>query len=197
MRHPRLNTLLVVGLLLLTVGCVTSKPADFVAPEFRASQVEQLAVLPVLDHRIERQGSIDLDAQILPIAERELTRLGYAYTIVRDRHAIERIERGDFEHPSPGEIAALEPSTSRWLLALVVESSASSLTFGSTGTAELTGYLFDRQARVLVWKNKELGRVGQGGLLGMALKGMMEGAAIEQAAMQMFRALPDRQQQKP
>ena len=194
---PRPNILLLMGLLLLATGCVTAKPADFVAPQFRASQVEQLTVLPVLDHRVERQSSIDLDAQILPIAERELTRLGYQYRVVRDRHVIDGLERGDFDHPSPEEIAALQPSTSRWLMALILESSASSLTFGSTGTAELTGYLFDKQARALVWKNKELGRVGQGGLLGMALKGMMEGAAIEEAASQMFRALPDRKPSNP
>lgn len=191
------STLLLMGLLLLATGCVTAKPADFVSPQFRAAQVEQLTVLPVLDHRVARENFFDLDGKILPIAERELTRLGYGYVVVRDRQVVEGIARGDFDSPSPEWIAALGPSGSRWVMTLVLEESSSSLTFGSTGSAEMTGYLFDKQTHTLLWKNKELGRVGQGGFVGMAMRGMMEPAAIDAAADQMFRALPDRHQPKP
>lgn len=191
------SSLLAFSLGMVMWGCVTAKPADFMAPQFQPSQVDKLVVLPVLDHRVDRQGVLDLDARILPIAERELTRLGYGYVVVRDRQSIEGIAREDLESPSSEWIGTLGPPGTRWVMTLVLEASSSSLTFGSTGLAEMTGYLFDKQTHTLLWKNKELGQVGQGGLFGMMMKGMMEGWAIETAAELMFRTLPDRRQSKP
>ena len=190
MTNRVVSSLLAFGLGVAMWGCVTAKPADFMAPQFQPSQVNSLVVLPVLDHRVDRQGVMDLDARILPIVERELTRLGYGYVVVRDRHSIEGIAREDLESPSSEWIGTLGPPGTRWVMALVLEASSSSLTFGSTGLAEMTGYLFDKQTHTLLWKNKELSQVGQGGLLGMAMKGMMEELAIETAAELMFRALP-------
>ncbi len=191
------SSLLAFSLGMVMWGCVTAKPADFMALQFQPSQVDRLVVLPVLDHRVDRQGVMDLDARILPIAERELARLGYGYVVVRDRQSIEGIAREDLESPSSEWIGTLGPPGTRWVMTLVLEASSSSLTFGSTGLAEMTGYLFDKQTHTLLWKNKELSQVGQGGLFGMMMKGMMEGLAIETAAELMFRTLPDRHQSKP
>ncbi len=183
--------------LLLVTGCVTSKPADFMGSQFQPAQVVALSVLPVVDHVVDRQGSMDLEDTIMPIAEKELTRLGYVYTVLRDQHWVEGIARGDFDAPSPEWIATLGPPTSRFMMALVLEESSSWLTFGGTGTAELTGYLFDKQSATLLWKNKELGRTGIAGFLGMMLKSMMEKDAIQIATQEMFRTLPDRTRLKP
>ena len=172
-------------------GCAAAvKPPTAMVTGFQASTIDQLVVLPVVDHRIDKSSGLDLDGVILPLAERHLTDKYYPHTVVRDRAIIEQVTPVVLESPSRDWVRTLGPSGSRWVLLLVLEDASSGLSFGSTGNAEMSGYLFDKEHRVVVWRNKELSRVGQGGLVGMALKGMMERVAVEGATNEMFRALP-------
>jgi hypothetical protein len=175
----------------LMSGCATTKPADFVLAGFDSNSINSIAVLPVLDHRIDQSQRLDLDAWVLPRAEGFLKKKGYSYTIERNRSLIANISRDDLASPSRDFIASLPPASARWVLILVLDDSSSKLTFGSTGNAEMSGYIFDKDKGKLTWRNKELGRVGQGGLIGMMMKGLMERSAIEQATIQMFQTLPD------
>ena len=194
MRVPCKGVLILVmsvALLCFISNCAT-KPPDFVAPGFTSAQVDMLCVLPVLDHRVDQSKQLKLDEWVLPIAERNLEKKGYIYSIQRDPSLVEAISRDTLEAATPEWIASIEPQASRYILMLVLEDSSSKLTFGSTGSAELSGYLFDKQSRSLVWRNKELARLGQGGLIGMAMKSTMERSAIEQATIQMLRTFPSR-----
>ncbi len=141
---------------------------------------------------MDQSKQLKLDEWVLPIAERNLEKKGYIYSIQRDPSLVEAISRDTLEAATPEWIASIEPQASRYILMLVLEDSSSKLTFGSTGSAELSGYLFDKQSRSLVWRNKELARLGQGGLIGMAMKSTMERSAIEQATIQMLRTFPSR-----
>jgi len=172
-------------------GCAAAvKPPTVMVTGFHAGAIDQLVVLPVVDHRIDKSSGLDLDEAVLPLAERSLTDKHYPHTVVRDRAIIEQVTPVVLESPSRDWVSTLGPSGSRWLLLLVVEDASSSLSFGSTGNAEMSGYLFDKEQRTVVWRNKELSRVGQGGLIGMAMKGMMARTAVEAATREMFRALP-------
>ena len=162
------------------------------APGFESRTVNDLALVSVLDHRIDQSKSLELDDWVLPIAERALKKKGYAYIVHRDRSLVSNITRDALESPTFEFMATLRPSSARWVLLLVLEDSTSKMTFGSTGTAEMSGYLFDTQNSVLSWRNKELSRSGQGGLIGMAMKGLMERLAIELATGAMFQTLPAR-----
>lgn len=192
--HRQRSVLLLISVVLaaLISGCATTKPADYVMSGFDYATVENVAVLPVLDHRIDQSKQLDLDKLVLPIAERSLKGRGYPYSIERDRSLVSAISRDELETPTREFIQSLPPAHERWVFVLALDDSASKLTFGSTGNAEMSGYLFDKRNGQLVWRNKELRQIGQGGLMGMAMKGMMEKAAIEQTAMQMFQALPKR-----
>lgn len=172
-------------------GCVSAvKPPTMTATGFQAQVIDQLVVLPVVDHRIDKSSGLDLDGLVLPLAERHLTDKYYPYTVVRDGAMIQQVTPVLLESPSRDWLSTLGPLGSRWVLLLVLEDVSSSVSFGSTGHAELSGYLFDKDQRTVVWRNKELSRVGQGGLIGMAMKGMMEPTAIKAATNEMFRALP-------
>jgi hypothetical protein len=162
------------------------------AAGFDAVMVDRVYVLPVLDHRIDQSKLLKLDDWVLPIAERSLEKRGYVYEVYRDRSLVSSITRYSLEAPAREFIESLPPQSARWVLVLALDDSSSKLTFGSTGNAEMSGYLFDKQNAELSWWNKELGRVGQGGLIGMAVKGLMERSAIEQAARKMFQTLPKR-----
>lgn len=183
----------VIGVVLLGVvsGCAMREP-DFLATGFDSATVEKIHVLPVLDHRIDQSKKLDLDDTVRPVVKRSLRRLGYSFELHRDRSLVSTITRDALEAPTLEFIASLPPQSARWVLLLVLNDSSSKFTFGSTGNAEMSGYLFDKQIGELSWRNKELSRTGQGGLIGMILTGWMQEIAIYEAAKQMFQTFPKR-----
>lgn len=68
----------------------------------------------------------------------------------------------------------------------------SKLSFGSTGNAEMFGYMVDQQRREVVWSNKVVAQAGAGGLVGMMLKGLMTSQAISQANQNLVHSIPPR-----
>ncbi len=191
------GSLFVVSLICLFLfavmsGCATTKPADFILAGFDGKTVESVTVLPVLDHRIDQTKQLKLDKWVLPHAERSLKKRGYKYNVEQDRSLLLNISHDTLEVPTEEFIKSLPPESARWVLILVLDDSSSKMTFGSTGNAEMSGYLFDKGNSRLAWRNKEIGRSGQGGLIGMALKGTMERTAIEMATIEMFKTLPSR-----
>jgi len=69
------------------------------------------------------------------------------------------------------------------------------LTLGSTATAEITGYLIDKNSKSVLWQNKELGETSRGGVLGMMVKGMMQEEAVVFALDVVLKGLPKREKQ--
>jgi hypothetical protein len=181
-----------IFLLGLLSSCATTKPADFIAPGFNAVNVESVHVLPIIDHRIDQSKQLNLDEWVIPQAEKSLKNNGYLYEVHRDRSLISSITRDALETSNRDFITSLPPESARWVLLLVLEDSSAKLTFGSTGSAEMSGYLFDKKNCELCWRDKEVSQTGQGGLLGMAMVGVMERSAIEIAANHILLALPKR-----
>lgn len=171
-------------------GCATIKPPDFIAPGFSTGAVDQIALLPVIDNRVDKSTKLKLDDWILPMAEKSLDEKGYAYSLYNDQSLVSGITLDALEAKDPDFIAKVGPSSTRWVLLFVLEDSSSKLTFGSTGTAEMSGYLFDKKSKKLCWRDKEVSQVGQGGLIGMLMKGGMEESAIEAAARSILQTLP-------
>jgi len=64
------------------------------------------------------------------------------------------------------------------------------LTFGSTGTAEVAGFLYDVESEKMIWRDKGIGKAGQGGLVGMLMKGMMDEQAISMANYNLVASIP-------
>ena len=54
----------------------------------------------------------------------------------------------------------------------------------------MTGYIFDKSNRQLVWRKKGVAQVGQGGLAGMMMKSAIEQNAIVIAATKVMEAFP-------
>lgn len=73
---------------------------------------------------------------------------------------------------------------------LVVTELSRKLTFGSTGNAEVTLAILDKQQGAVVWQDKALGRAGQGGLLGMMLVSTMDDEALAAAVRQVLQKIP-------
>ena len=78
------------------------------------------------------------------------------------------------------------------MLVVCLDDLASKITFGSTGNAEVSGFLFDKEKGELVWAGKGVGQAGQGGLMGMTMVGMMKGEAIGSALYNLLSGIPNR-----
>ena len=57
----------------------------------------------------------------------------------------------------------------------------------------MSGRLYDMEIRNVVLRDKAVAQTGQGGLIGMAMKGAMEQQAITMAALNLINSFPARQ----
>jgi len=182
-------------LLLSTVfvasGCAaTLRQPILLEPGFQFSSVEHIGVLPPVDARVEKKNRVDLPRQINRPAMSILSKRGYQVTAVQDTGEVGEITEEDLKEAKPEWVNRLGPPTTRWVMVLCLADLRTKLTFGSTGNAEVTGYLFDKAVGKLVWKDKGVGQVGQGGLLGMAMKSTMDDSALGVAVSNVFATVP-------
>jgi hypothetical protein len=77
-------------------------------------------------------------------------------------------------------------------MVLMLVDVATKLTFGSTGNAEVAGFLYNKEAGTIVWRDKGIGQVGQAGLMFMLMKGAMAGSAIDVAMNSLLSSIPKR-----
>ncbi len=190
----KLTALLFMPVLALLCGCASvPKQADFLAPDFNKQGVDVIACLPTLDLRPDRSRKLDLDAWVLPRLSRLLESLGYVPVLRADRTLIASLQSLPSKEMLEPALPSFNPKLpQRWILICCLIDSYSKLTLGSTGNAEMSAYLIDTQTGNILWKQNATGQIGQGGLLGMAMKGLMEESAIETAVPNLMKTLPPR-----
>ena len=185
--------LLTAALALLVTGCGTIPPPMQKDPGFRPQQMDKVSVLPVIDARVDTAIKLDLDKKVQRLAKNDLEDKRYAVEVVTDPRALGGISGEDLRAGNAGALAKLGPPDARWVMVFTLEELSRRLTFGSSGNAEITMAIVDRQSKRVVWRDKGVGRAGQGGLIGMAMIGMMGEAALEEAVRPILRKIPDRE----
>jgi hypothetical protein len=193
-RFPAQTLLVILAVALLASGCVAPplKPAIQRSDNFRPMEIEQITLLPILDGRLDTAAKLDTE----PLGRRvEEILKNKKYAVVRAPTAthLDAFTPLALQSPTSEWIQTLPPSDGRWVMLLRVDDVNSKIVFGSVGSAELSGYLFDKKAGEMVWHDKGIGRAGQGGLLGMAMLGMMESAAMEAALGNLTASIPKRE----
>lgn len=179
-----------IGLLLTgvcAVECAAKKNQDIPA---RFVAIQNVFVLPIVNARAGKKAGVNMDnlqESVVNIVKRKHYPVSAAG--VGDAG---QIAEEDLQTALPKVIGKLGPADARWVMVVCLEDVASKVTFGSTGNAELSGYLFDKQSGELIWQGKGVGQAGQGGLIGMPLKGFMNSAAIGSALDNLFAGLPNR-----
>jgi len=187
---PFYKVLILLSLLILT-GCAVAKQPIFLSSTFGQEKIERIHVLPVVDLRFNKEPELPkLDEWILDEVKDRLERKEYTFTIVSDTSFVDNITEEDLQAVDAEWVKNLGPSGSRWVMLIALLDAKSKLTFGSTGNAEVSGYLFDKKNGSIVWRDKGIGKVGQGGLLGMVLKGMMIRDAIRKATSDLMNGFP-------
>jgi hypothetical protein len=193
--HLRVATgLILLGLLSLLAGCgsVPTRAPVFVAAGFEPRVVDPIAILTVADLRKDKSVDINVNDIAQKAAKNALTGRKYRVELVPSGPDYTRLSDEDLSHPPAAWIKSLPPSGKRWVMIVGVHDITRKLTFGSTGNAEVSAYLYDKETGTAVWRDKGVGQAGQGGLIGMAMIGMMSQQALEAAVATVFVGLPPR-----
>lgn len=182
-----------MALLLTGICCVEcaakKKPKEPPDPKFMA--IENISVLPLVDSRVGKKADVNLD-KLQASAVNALKKKRYPVTAVTTTGEAGQIVEEDLQGAQPEWTKKLGPADSRWVMVVCLGDVMTKMTFGSTGNAEVSGYLFDKQTGELVWKGKGVGQAGQGGLAGMMMKGTMKGEALNAAIYNLFTGMPTR-----
>lgn len=182
-------------LLVLSVlaGCATGvKQGIYLAPDFQASTITETVILPAVDLRVDKEVEVALEKQIRKAAAKILKNKGYLVAESDNLGDVGQIFEDDLRAAEPNWIKRLGPAGSRYVMVLCLVDVATKLTFGSTGNAELAGYMYDKEAGTVIWRDKGIGQTGSGGLLGMALISGMDEEAISIALGDLLASIPKR-----
>lgn len=180
-------------LILLAAGCaIPVKQAIHLDAEFKAPEISEITLLPTLDLRVDRDVNVDTQKAIREDGMSRLKKKGYQVVLHDNLGGMAEITEYDLKSGDPNWIKRLGPSEARWVMVLVLVDVKTKLTFGSTGNAEVAGFLYDKERGVIVWRDKGIGQVGQGGLVGMMMKGMMDDQAISAAMFNLLSSIPNR-----
>jgi len=170
-------------------GCSARRPPATVPTAYPFSEARAMTLMPIVDARSGEKTRVDLE-KLQAQAEKQLAGKNYRVTLGRAEAALENLNVDDIAELTPDLVRETAPSERRWVMILCLEDVATKLTFGSTGNAEMTGFLFDKQTGKLAWRNKGIGKAGQGGLVGMMMKGTMKGEALSAALTNLLLAVP-------
>jgi len=177
-------------LLLTGIGamnCHAKNPPD---PKFMA--IQNISVLPIVDARAGDKKSVnmgDVQKTLIGLLNKKKH---YPASAAGTSGEVGQIAVEDLESAVPSYVKKLGPADARWVMVICLDDVVSKWSFGSTGNAELSGFLFDKDSGELIWKGKGVGQAGQGGLMGMAMKGAMKGQALLEATQRLLKGMPDR-----
>lgn len=191
-----MRSCIIIVLLAITLsfsGCA-SYPVltpNYMASDFGSLGIHSISCVPVLDFREDRSKPLNLDAWVLKVARIVLTKRGYHVSILSDRKIVAPLQTLPSAEMVDRAIAGFKPNAgARWVMVFCLVHARAKLTFGSTANAEMKAYIVDTQKGAVVWRDDAIGQSGQGGLLGMTMKGLMEETAIQTAADKLTYAVP-------
>jgi hypothetical protein len=153
--------------------------------------IQGVSVLPVVDARAGKKAGVNLE-KLQGHVVKALQQKRYPASAAGTSGQSGEIAIEDMDSADAAFIKKLGPADERSVLVVFLNDITSKLTLGSTGNAELSAYLFDKDGGRLLWRGKGVGQAGQGGLIGMPLKGMMKGQALDAAVVSLLAGIPNR-----
>ncbi len=191
MKRALRNGLIVVFITALCPLLSEAKKKEKLPPDPRFAAIQNISVLPVVDARAGKKAGVNME-KLQGGVVRTLKKKHYSVGAASSSGEVGEIAVEDIEGADPKYLKKLGPSGERWVMVVFLDDVASKITFGSTGNAELRGFLFDKDTGDLIWKDRGVGQAGQGGLMGMTMKGMMKGAALDAAVSSLLASVPKR-----
>jgi hypothetical protein len=182
-----------VLLCLLTLNCFANHTKT--PPDPRFALIESITILPMLDTRVDKKSNVDLQ-KLQKHVTSILRKKNYQAIEAETSGDAGEIVEEDLQEAKPEWIKRLGPSEARWVMVIGLNDAATKVTLGSTTNVEVMGFLYDKQTATLVWKNTGIGRAGQGGLAGIAMKGLSKSEAFSNALGSLLATIPKRENKK-
>jgi hypothetical protein len=152
--------------------------------------IEHIYVLPAADLRMDKEPTLALDEWAQPHIIKGLKQKKYAFTISDDLLEIYDVTEKDLVEMKPSWIKELGPSDRRWIMFFSLLDPSSELASHRSGSAELTGFLFDKTSGTVVWRAIAARKSDIKGLIGVETKDLTVKGGIEKATDDILQSLP-------
>lgn len=182
-------SLIILGLMLLS-GCVTMQRPLYLHNNYVNNSIQNISILKAIDGRTDTKVKLDMLSDVSIPISKSITKKGYNVNVIKDIPKAENLLEIDVREGDP-EFYGSFASYGKYILFPVLIDCTSKLTFGSTGNAEVAVYLIDTENKCLVWRDKGIGKTGQGGLIGMAMVSAMAKGALDLANKKVVKNLPN------
>ena len=178
----------VLALAVFPVPCLGKREQPPPDPKF--TSIGEIVILPALDFRADKEHKAPLK-DMRKEARAILKHKNYAVSESDTTGDVGEILREDLKTSKPEWVKRLGPKEARWVMVLGLGYMDSKLDIGSSGTAQVFGYIYDKETGETVWNDKTMGRSSApAGLLGMSMKHLMSGAAVQEAVMNLLFEIP-------
>lgn len=182
---------LIFFLMIFLTGCATTlyKPL-YLHKDYYNNELKEITVLLAIDERVDRSTNLDMFKKVTNPIAKSLRKKKYEVNAIQNCPEIMNTLEIDITDADSTFYNSFR-KYGRFVVFPILLDCSASLTFGSTGNAELSVYLIDTEKKCLVWKEKGVGSAGQGGLLGMAMVGTMASEALFYAIINTMGSIPE------
>jgi hypothetical protein len=183
---------LIVLLLLILAGCTTTKPAIKIDPSFSEMQIESLALLPVIDRRVDKSYEIDLENKVRLAAKEILEKKGYAVIMPATFAEGRNVDPAEAAAMGVNDLTSLGPADPKTIVLIYIEDILSSYKVLSYAfKIEATASIISKEKQSELWRNKAVGKSGQGGLISGITQGLDRSSAVGSCLGELFSNLPN------
>ena len=151
-------------------GCVRMVPPKIekipitLDTSFSEMGITTISLLPVVDRRPDKSYDIDFDKDIREKVKEILEKKGYSVEI-EDTFSAE-IDNEELAEMDVADLASLGPEDARAVLLIYIEDILSKyVVMAYTFKIEATASLISKEKQVELWRDKGIGKSGQGGLV--------------------------------
>jgi hypothetical protein len=177
-----------VSVFFLLAGCAVTQPAFYRASEFKPESIGQITLLPAVDARIDKNVEANLEDQLRGEAATILKRKGYAVVLSGTSRETAALRGDNLRAADPALIKHLGPPEARWIMVLaLIDLNVD----GNTDKVEASGFLYDKEKDLLLWRDTVICLVGDGGIFGVLVNDGRGDKAISVAVDALLDSIPE------
>ncbi|MFQ5992743.1 MAG: hypothetical protein ACE5NA_09945, partial [Nitrospiraceae bacterium] len=170
--------------ILMVFGCALARTPIYLDPSFRPMDVQTITVLPAQDSREDHQVQLDetdLQKLVAQVLDRILQEKHYQVTFSSKLLAKQCFETEDSASVAGPCVRTLKSQKATWVLLVFLEDLQKRTASGSGVSAKFSGLLVDTANGKVVWRDFGYKRMGQGGMVGIAMSGLLDTTVLNES----------------
>lgn len=177
-----------VGVFFSLAGCAVTQPAFYRASEFKPESIGQIALLPAVDARIDKNVTVNLEKRLRGDAAMILKRKGYAVVLNGASRETVALTNDNLRAADPALIKRLGPPGARWIMVLAL---IDLNVVGGNDKVEVSGFLYNKENGSLLWRDTTICLVGDGGIFGVSVNDRKGDTAVSVAVISLLESIPE------